>query len=523
MKAGFHSILNAGRNGHKPLTLAPGAEVTISARINALNAWREQYNPLRGLTISRAISLLESYQRGDMADLQWTFFFIEQTDPDLLALVERRISALCKMDWDIKIVGEDHAAFDRKLAEDQAAALRAAYERIENLDDDNGAIAHLGMATFRGCSHLEMIPDGAGDIIELRPVDQWNMVRDGLRGGWRYNPDAGQRTFSSLGPEWDIDPETWIVRERARYVDRIALIKYIRTNLSDKDWDAFIEIYGIPGWIIIMPPDIPVGQEADYQAAAENVAKGGSGALPNGSDAKCADAPRANAPFRERLDHLSEKLILAGTGGKLTMLTAATGIGQGATPAHEDAFRDLAQSEAKSISRLLCRTFDRRVLDAKFPGNPRLAYFEMAFAEETDTGAIVDHTTKLANAGYFVTRAQLAEKTGYEFGDEVAGQEDAEEAYANAVLNRAAREIGIPSGWLAPLRGIITDLEERGGGISDAEWLNALEAARDRIPEVFGAMEESEFRSALETGMGQAAIDGARQALRKHHQHRNPK
>ena len=42
-----------------------------------------------------------------------------------------------------------------------------------------------------------------------------------------------------------------------RPLDEIARIKYVRANLSQKDWDAFIELYGIPGWIVFMPPNTP--------------------------------------------------------------------------------------------------------------------------------------------------------------------------------------------------------------------------------------------------------------------------
>ena len=58
--------------------------------------------------------------------------------------------------------------------------------------------------------------------------------------------------------------------------------------MSAKDWDAFIEIYGIPSWIITLPASVPAGQESEYRDAAAAVAAGGSGAIPNGSDAKAA-------------------------------------------------------------------------------------------------------------------------------------------------------------------------------------------------------------------------------------------
>ena len=66
--------------------------------------WRDQLNPLRGLTIKRAVTLLEQAQRGIMADYQWTCRLMERRFPDLSALISRRISALMEMDWEIKTV-----------------------------------------------------------------------------------------------------------------------------------------------------------------------------------------------------------------------------------------------------------------------------------------------------------------------------------------------------------------------------------------------------------------------------------
>ena len=38
------------------------------------NAWRDQYNPLRGMSLPRLVSLLEAGERGQFADLQWLYY-----------------------------------------------------------------------------------------------------------------------------------------------------------------------------------------------------------------------------------------------------------------------------------------------------------------------------------------------------------------------------------------------------------------------------------------------------------------
>lgn len=136
------------------------ASVSFRARIASANFWRDQYNPLRGLTIMRAVQLLEAGERGAYADLQWTYRFMEMQDATLGALIERRTSAIQKLDWSIK-QRDKLPPGKEKVAAKQEAALRAAYEGIGNLSQ---ALEKLAMASFRGFAHLEMVEDADGNV-----------------------------------------------------------------------------------------------------------------------------------------------------------------------------------------------------------------------------------------------------------------------------------------------------------------------------------------------------------------------
>lgn len=406
--------------------------------------WRQQFNPLRNLSIARAVSLFESAQRGDFADLQWTYRFIERRDEDLIALMERRGSAILQMDWNIKTVDEDSAqrrgiVYDEGLAADQAAALRAAYERITNL---YAAIEHLAMAAFRefGICQLQDRDRAAvpGEATHIECLNGWNIVRDGLSGPWYWNAEARPVTAQSLSDEMRIDPTYCLIREWPRPLNEIALLKFIRSNLSRKNWDAFVEIYGLPSWIVIMPPSVPSGKESEYLSAARAIAEGQPGALPPGSDAKCADQPRGVNPFRDHLQYLTEKLILAGTGGLLTMLSAP-GSGTLAGNAHMEAFDIVARGEARKISEILQAQFDRPVLAGAFENKPTLAYFELAANEEQDVKEILGHALTIRQAGGLVDWDEISEKTGYTIVAAPAPV-DPPGGYQNGIIgNRAAQ------------------------------------------------------------------------------------
>lgn len=407
---------------------------------SAADRSREQYNPLRGLTIARAVALLEQGQRGEFADLMWTYRFVEETDPDLLALVERRTAALCEMDYNIKRTPEDHKNFDEKLADEQAEALREAYDNIENLYE---AVEHFELAAFRGFSICQPHKKTDGSIFKLECLDHWNFVRNGMYGDWYWNPDAKSTSYVGLGENAKLKPSDIMVHEVRRSVDRIGLIKFVRANLSEKDWDAFIEIYGIPGVFITLPDNVAPEQVGTYLDAAEKAAQGASGALPGGSTVTVSDGPRGNQPFELRLEWLSKKLVLAGTGGMLTML-AESGTGTLAGGAHQQTFEAIARARAAKISELFQRNIDRYVLERQFPGMPRLAYFDLAAEEEQDVGEIVKHVEQLTNAGFILDPDDVAERTGYRIlgvnakgmADGGSRMEDGEEEESAKIQNR---------------------------------------------------------------------------------------
>jgi hypothetical protein len=80
--------------------------LTMGFHLAAANKWRDLFNPLRRLTMSRLVSYLEEGERGAYADLQWLFRFVEKRDATLRGGKRSLLSALTEMDWDIKTVEE---------------------------------------------------------------------------------------------------------------------------------------------------------------------------------------------------------------------------------------------------------------------------------------------------------------------------------------------------------------------------------------------------------------------------------
>lgn len=371
--------------------------------------WRAQYNPLRGLTIPAVVALLEAAERGDYARLQWLYRFIEKRNSTLRAVLQRRQAGLTRLDWDIRLRDAASGATlnPRSLAARQAAVLRDAYERIVNLRE---AVTFLALAEFRGYAHVERHFDARGRTVKLAPVPQWFWARLGPEAPWQYNADANPGLPLPSDPY--LEQERFIFREVDAPIDEVALIAHVRQSLSQKDWDGFIETYGLPPLFLELPPDIPAEREAEYQAQAEAIIGDARGTVPNGTKIHTVDSGgRGQNPFAEHLRYQDELIVLAATGGKLTALTEA-GSGTLAGGAHQRAFDDIIEGEAALISETFRRQFDTPLLDREFPGQPQLAYFELS-TRSVDPQEVINQALALARAGYEIDPAELSEKTGF--------------------------------------------------------------------------------------------------------------
>ena len=187
--------------------------------IHINNSWRDRYNPLRGLTLARAVALLEQGQSGNYADLHWCYKFVEETDADVFALLERRLSAIAEMDWTIKTVSDKTTGYNEKLAQDQAAVLHYAYEQIDNLTE---AIEHLETSAFRGFSFCQVM-GAPGTVRHIELLDSWSFLRDGMHGAWHWNPKAESISAAALGEgsRLELDRDRLICLETPRHIDRL--------------------------------------------------------------------------------------------------------------------------------------------------------------------------------------------------------------------------------------------------------------------------------------------------------------
>ena len=392
---------------------APILPTTIRSKAEReATAWLESFNPLRGLSIRRAQMLFDAARRGNDARLQWLYENIEQSDPTLMICAERRASAIVDLDWIIRPKAATRVrGFDEGLAREQCALLEAAYGQAEEANLFP-AIEHLSKAFFRGHAHVRPIyTPGGTSLSGFECLNSWNLCRDLVTGQWYWNPKASDTLdFSSLQavPQGEL-----CTLVRSRHIDYPAMAIYLRNGLGERAWGRFLERYGIPPVIITMPQDVDPAQVDTYCERAAKVADGGSGALPFGSTVSYATEARGTNPFKEFLEHQQQLVVLMATGGMLTSLTGATGIGQGATQAHEETWRTIVRRDAVTIATLLNRTVTDALLDRAFPGRTHLAQFDFETEPKPSAGEVFDLAAKAVSAGYKITQQELEERTGY--------------------------------------------------------------------------------------------------------------
>jgi phage gp29-like protein len=208
-----------------------------------------------------------------------------------------------------------------------------------------------------------------------------------------------------------IERDNFLVFESTA-LNRMLAVLYLRRNLSQKDWDSFLEVYGIPSIFLVGPPNTPSSKEEEYQTIAEQIISDGRGYLPYGSDIKHVTGGGGRVPFMEHIDYIDRQITIAATGGLLTMLSES-GSGTLAGSAHSETFLQIARSDAVLLGGWLQRSIDVPILERFFPGQPVQAYFEFAPVASQQSSRIVDDAVQLAGAGVPIDAQALAEKTGY--------------------------------------------------------------------------------------------------------------
>lgn len=370
------------------------------------------FNPLRGLNAKDVENILDFSETGCISRLELIFRMLEKSSIDVSTILTRRQAALIGCDWEIRKRenATQNAAMD-KLADEQVAMLNEQFGRAEDDGSLIEAIKCLGTAIFRGIAVVEPRFSDKG-LVGFETFDAWNFSIDPVTKDVYWNPKAIDCTnFQQTLKK--VTGTRCIVSLEETPVDGLALPIYIREYFGEEQWARLVARRGLPACYIIAPP-LAGDKVTQFTNAAKKVADGGSGALPNGSQVITEKMDAANSQsFDLFLAHQQKQIILAGTGGILGSLAEATGLGSGVADSHENTWREIVKMDAMKISNLINRKVAHLLLDAFFPGQPKLAYFNISTSLPKSASEVLDCAVKADQAGFEIDEVQLSEMTGF--------------------------------------------------------------------------------------------------------------
>lgn len=384
----------------------------------------ETINPLWNISTKQAQMIFDLARSGNYAQLEYLYNEIETCSPVFSVCVTRRCAAVSELDW--KVVRSDERKYrnaDENLVKEQIECIETAIAKIDNFPE---ALDHLALAAFRGFSIVNVWRDTDGNTPKhLETLDQWNCCHDKRHNKWLWNPDAISFMNPTLSDSKldEIPRDDAIIVTRKRQIDWPALKIFLRESVGERDWGRFLETYGLPPVIITMPEFTSKEEEDDYVATAADVFEGRSGVVPAGSEVNFASESRGVNPFTEFIDHQMKLFVLLATGGTLTSLSEAQGIGSGASDAQMDVWKQIVRSDVRIISNAINKQLCEPLLKAQkdFKGKPILAEFKLNTEPAMTADQILDLAGKAASAGLELDEKEISKICGFTVRKKVEG------------------------------------------------------------------------------------------------------
>ena len=381
------------------------------------NSYVNVWNPLRFLSEQQIYMMIDNARSGRISQLQLLYSLVESSSLTLAMCINRRNSAL--PDWTIKRRDTRRfQSFDERLAREEEAFLYDQFVRAEDSGTLLQAITCLHMAVFRGIGVVEPIYDQFG-LKEIIALDPWNFgvdyaTHNSLNQHPLYwNPSGAD--IIDFKNDLELIPEDQIIANFSNApIDSFALQIFLAEHLGFESYSKLIARKGLPATYIVAPEDLPQENLQTWATKAVECAKGGSGAFPFGSNIITQNIdPNNGRSIQEFLEYMTKQIVLASTGGTLTSLAQATGLGSNIADVQQDVFKTIVRHDAYKIGDLINRGIAKKLLNAQFPNKPHLVYFDLSNEDKQNPEKYLADAVSAKNAGLAIDLTQLEELTGY--------------------------------------------------------------------------------------------------------------
>lgn len=389
---------------------------TTNKLSKALNAWELSMNPLRSLTANQIEVLLEQSKNGNDVRLQTAFYQMERTMPIFSICIQKRISGVLTRQW--KILPND----DTQEAAAQAERVQKLFDRSDRRVKDSltECLRHLVLAAFRGRAVVK--PFAVDGELVFKKIENWNVLdyKDKLY----WNPDTLNHSFfvPTIYDKNDVTtdlqelPEHEVICVRDNLpIDIPGIQIYLRQLVGEQQWARFVEKQGIPQILITAPEGTPDSALDVWNQRAMQIYEGGSGVLPPGANVNELTAARGQDPFSAFCQHQMEMIAILATGGSLSTIGGATGLGSNLADVQNDQFQQLISYDCKRIQNAMSAVAVRKAIYDILGESSILCRFEFVENDNTTAEQYLEMASKLAAIGVPLNLSELKKLTNLSF------------------------------------------------------------------------------------------------------------
>lgn len=379
-----------------------------NSTMKALSAWERLMNPLKNLTANQIELMFENSKHGNDVRLQTAFFQMERTMPIFSICIQKRTAGILSRKWKILPVDESEEA------KNQTEFVQNVLQKCDMLNEDGltSAIEHLALAAFRGRSVIKPFIDSEKGLL-LKKIDNWNVLEHNNKLFW--NPDVDSGNWPVEGNLQQIsENEVLCIRDR-QPIDIPGIQIYLRQLVGEQQWARFVERQGIPQIIITAPDGTPDTELQVWNQRAMQIYEGGSGVLPPGAKIDEMTAARGQDPFSQFCQHQMELIAILATGGALSTIGGATGLGSNLADVQNDQFQSLITRDCKKIQNGINSVIIRKIVREMLGTADIKCSF--AFVEDEDKTAdeYVEIAQKLVAMNIPINLTEFKKLTGISF------------------------------------------------------------------------------------------------------------
>jgi phage gp29-like protein len=501
---------------------------------------QQMYNPLENLTPDVVVGYLRAFARGEISRAAWLMEWLELHDDTISTVAPKAKAAVSRYGYDVEIKPEVRSA-QKKLAEDQKGRCEEFFQNLEAEDamelEESG-----GMRLF-----VQQVMDAYGKRFGAHHI-VWKPSRNGLSAKlikiptWMFEVTTGRLRFlESAYALTGVDLETmggrsaWFTA-KGRGVMLASIIARMFKQIPLQDWLTYCDRHGMPAFL---GKTSAKKGDPGWMEMADAVASIGSefGAVVNTGDV--IDVLNltggGDIPYEKLIDRMDRAIVMLWRGGDLSTISRSNGVGS--NPQQEDA-DELDADNSAWVGETIDRQLTKRVVEYYYGLDaPCLVTIKLRTKTRQNVNEDIARAKAAKDMGIRLSKSWLISLLGVQEADtdELAVGETSlptpptttPPPATTTVLNTAtdaralletslAAALGVRPNVLAPIRPLITDLASRvqDDGISDADFLQLVEDAAETFPELIDSTAIGDLAEQLRAGMGTAAVQGARDAIR---------